>query len=61
MKIIVKELAKRRFSATLYINDEQYASSVEPRPGCAVRTVMNTVQLEYGAPDSELTITIDGW
>mgnify|MGYP003632838320 CR=1 FL=1 len=61
MKIVVKELEKKRFSATLFINDEQYASSVEPRPGCAVRTVMNQVQLEFGAPTEEMTITIDGW
>ena len=61
MRIVVRELERKRFSATLLVDDEQYASSVEPRPGCAVRTVMNQVQLEFGAPTEEITITIDGW
>jgi hypothetical protein len=55
------QLDKRRFSATLYINDERVASSVEPRPGCAIRTVLNQVQLMHGPPAGGLAITIDGW
>jgi len=61
MKIIVTELAKKRFSATLFINGEQFASSVEARPGCAIRTVLNMLQLEYGSPSGDLEIDISEW
>lgn len=61
MEIIIKELAKKRFSATLYINGEMFASSIEPRPGCAIRTVLNRLQLEHGAPSGDLVIDISDW
>ena len=61
MKIVVKELAKKRFSATLFIDEEQFASSVETRPGCAIRTVLNMLQLEHGAPSGDLEIDISDW
>jgi len=61
MEIIIKELSKKRFSATLYINGEMFASSIEPRPGCAIRTVLNKLQLEYGAPSGDLVIDISDW
>jgi hypothetical protein len=61
MEIVVKELAKKRFSATLYINGEMFASSVETRPGCAIRTVLNKLQLEHGGPSGDLVIDIGEW
>tara|TARA_R110000803_G_scaffold166778_4_gene230104 strand:- start:268 stop:453 length:186 start_codon:yes stop_codon:yes gene_type:complete len=61
MEIVVKELAKKRYSATLFINGDRFASSVEPRPGCAIRTVLNMLQLEHGAPSGDLVIDISDW
>lgn len=61
MEIVIKELAKKRFSATLYINGEMFASSVEPRPGCAIRTVLNKLQHQFGAPSGDLVIDISDW
>jgi hypothetical protein len=61
MEIIVKKLDKKKYSATLYIDGEMFTSSVEPRAGCAIRTVLNYLQLKFGEPEGELSITINGW
>jgi hypothetical protein len=61
MEIVVKEISKKRFSATLFIDGEQFASSVETRPGCAIRTVINALQREHGAPSGDLVIDLSDW
>ena len=61
MQIIIKPAPGNRFDATLYMNDEAVDFVNDKRPGCCVRSLMNKMMLEYGKPDSEITIDIDGW
>ena len=40
--------------------DTMYASQKHPRPGCAVREVLNWLYFEYGAPD-QISIDLSDW
>lgn len=31
------------------------------RIGCAIRTLLNEIQYRYGEPDSDVTLSVQGW
>lgn len=49
-----------RWQAVLDLGDDNI-NSVEPRAGCALRTVLNTLQYKHGEPSGNLKVTIEGW
>ena len=50
----------KKWSAVLHVDGYKDAVSM-PRPGCAVREVLNRFQYSMGAPSGNLTVRIDGW
>jgi hypothetical protein len=61
VRIVIEPAPGHRFNASLMIDDEEILFVNDKRPGCCVRTLMNKLMLEYGRPDSKITIDIDGW
>jgi hypothetical protein len=61
MQIVINPAPGHRFDAVLYMNGEAVEFVNDKKPGCCVRSLMNKLMLEYGKPDSQITIDIDGW
>ena len=62
MEIKLDMLPDQRWRGILYVDGTKIDTAVEPRPGCVVRTLLNTFQLTYGNPGvSELNVSIDEW
>lgn len=61
MKIVIEPAPGHRYNATLFIDGEATEFVNDKRPGCCVRTIMNKLLLNFGKPDSTITIDIDGW
>lgn len=61
MKIVIEPIPGQRYKGTLFIEDEEVEITLQQRPGCCVRTLMNKMMLMYGKPTEEVVVTIDGW
>jgi hypothetical protein len=61
VKIVVEPFGNRRYKAVLFINNEPTYEAVDLRPGCAIRSALNQLQSEFGKPDGEIIVHIEGW
>jgi hypothetical protein len=61
VKIVIEPVPGQRYKGTLFIEEEEVETTIQPRPGCCTRTLMNKLMLMYGKPSEEVTIQIDGW
>ena len=61
MEIKIEPAPGSRYQGELYLNGELVERVFEKRPGCCARSLMNRLLFMYGKPDSEITITIEGW
>jgi len=62
MKVIIEPTPNgNRYIGKLFIDDEEFATVIDQRPGCCMRGLMNQVMQKYGKPTEPLTVTIDGW
>ena len=47
---------------TAYLTCDEYKDNkTSNRVGCAIRDVLNKFEYEWGKPEGQLTITIEGW
>jgi hypothetical protein len=61
MEIIVEPIPPSRYKGTLIVDGEVVETSIQSRPGCCVRTLMNKLLLLNGKPKNTFSVNIDGW
>lgn len=61
MEISIEKLPDGRFIGILFIDNEEYYKTIEKRPGCCARTIMNYLSMQYGAPSKTIKLNIEGW
>jgi hypothetical protein len=61
MKIVVEPIPPSRYKGVLIVDDEEIETSIQSRPGCCVRTLMNKLMLLNGKPKNTISVTIEGW
>lgn len=61
MKIVIEPSTASRYKGTLYIDGQEIDHTIQPRPGCCARTLMNKLMLMYGKPLETITLEIEGW
>ena len=60
MKIIIEPVGNR-FQGQLIIDEKIIETTIQPRPGCCARTLMNKVLFLYGKPSETIFLEIEGW
>jgi hypothetical protein len=61
MQIFIEPAKGNRFQGTLLIDGEVIETTLQQRPGCCARTLMNKLMLLYGKPLEPITLEIEGW
>jgi hypothetical protein len=61
MQIIIEDAPARRYKGSLVIDEEVIQTTVQARPGCCVRNLLNYLMLEYGKPTEQLVLDVHGW
>jgi hypothetical protein len=61
MEIIVEPIPPSRYKGTLIVDGEVVETSIQSRPGCCVRTLMNKLLLLNGKPKNTFSVNINGW
>jgi hypothetical protein len=61
MQIVVEPAPGQRYKGSLFIDDELIEMTLQSRPGCCVRTLMNKIMLLHGKPTEKITLDIEGW
>lgn len=61
MRIVIEPSLGSRYKGTLYIDDKEVEHTVQQRPGCCARTLMNKLMFMYGKPTEPITLEIEGW
>jgi hypothetical protein len=61
MNIIVEPIPPSRYKGTLFVDGKEIETSIQSRPGCCVRTLMNRLILLKGKPKNTIDVKIEGW
>lgn len=62
MKIVCYPISFNRWKAEFWSDDTLYSEAIGPRPGCAMRDVVNEFCLKYdGMPKGQVTMEITEW
>jgi hypothetical protein len=61
VQIIIEDAPARRYKGSLIIEDEVVQTTIQSRPGCCVRNLLNYAMLQYGKPTEKLVLDINGW
>jgi hypothetical protein len=61
MQIVVEPAPGQRYKGSLFLDDELVETTLQSRPGCCVRTLMNKLMLLHGKPTETITLDIEGW
>lgn len=61
MQIVIEPVSLNRYRGILLLDGQVENTTIQPRPGCCVRNLLNSLMLKHGAPDGTITIEIDGW
>jgi hypothetical protein len=61
MEILIEPIPPSRYKGVLVIDGETVETSIQSRPGCCVRTLMNKLLLLKGKPKEPFSVKIEGW
>jgi hypothetical protein len=61
MQIIIEDAPARRYKGSLIIDEEVIQTTVQARPGCCVRNLLNYIMTQYGKPTERLVLDVYGW
>lgn len=61
VEIVIEPVLGGRFMGRLYLDGECVDTAIDARPGCVARIIMNRILDQYGRPDGEITLNIEGW
>jgi hypothetical protein len=61
MQILIEEAPARRYKGSLIIDEEVITTTIQARPGCCVRNLLNYIMINYGKPTEQLVLDVHGW
>ncbi len=61
MQIIIEPLKGNRYRGVLLIDGEKIDSTIQNRPGCCARNLLNKLMFLHGKPTEEVVLEIEGW
>lgn len=61
VEIKIEPAPGSRYKGELYIDGNLIETVLDKRPGCCTRSLMNRLMFMYGKPETEITVTIEGW
>jgi len=61
MQIIIEDAPARRYKGSLVIDEEVVTTTIQARPGCCVRNLLNYAMSQYGKPSEQLVLEVYGW
>lgn len=61
MNIVIDQLPDGRFMGVLSVDGDQIYKTIEKRPGCCARNILNHLSITYGKPSGSITLEVDGW
>lgn len=61
VEIVIEPINKNMFKGTLFIDGQEIETTIQPRPGCCARTLMNKIMYLHGKPESSIQLNISGW
>lgn len=61
MKIVIDQLPDQRFIGVLTVDNEEIYKTIEKRPGCCARNILNHLSMNYGKPAGIITLEVEGW
>lgn len=61
MEIKIQSVPGQRFKGELIIDGKIIETTVQARPGCCARNLINKMFMMHGKPSDDLVLSIDGW
>jgi hypothetical protein len=61
MHIVIEPVQGNRYRGVLFIDGEQVETTIQSRPGCCARNLLNKLMFLHGKPTEEITLEIEGW
>jgi hypothetical protein len=61
MEILIEPIPPSRYKGTLIIDGNVVETTLQSRPGCCARTLMNKLLLLRGKPKEPISLAIEGW
>jgi hypothetical protein len=61
VKIIIEDAPAKRYKGSLIIDEDVVTTTIQARPGCCVRNLLNYIMLNYGKPQEKLVLDVHGW
>lgn len=62
MQIVIEPVSGSRYRGTLIIDGEVVDTTIQPRPGCCARSLLNGMMMKHGKPTDQVVLEIlSGW
>lgn len=61
MQIVIEPVQGNRFRGVLFVDGQQVETTIQNRPGCCARNLLNKLMFLHGKPTEKITLEIEGW
>jgi hypothetical protein len=61
MQILIEPLKDGRYRGVLILDGEKIDTTIQARPGCCARNLLNKLMFLHGKPTEEIVLEIEGW